>query len=150
MYSRMFHFKILHNILYLNKSLKKMQLANCPLCSFCKTTDETIEHIFSDCVHVKKVWNDLRIFLRPETEIGTLDIISAYLGPPQGTDTVVCHIHLIFKIFIYKSRDSGYVSFARLKNRIKSIKDIEFFITYENEKKRKRNATKWAGLAYKI
>ena len=45
---------ILHNILYLNKS---------PWCSFCHSCDETIKHIFLECIYVKKLWNHLRFFL---------------------------------------------------------------------------------------
>ena len=150
MYTRMFHFKILHNVLYLNKNLFKMQLVSCPLCSFCKETEETVQHVFSECITVQNIWNDLQNLLRPETEIGPLDVTSAFLGPPSGTDTIVCHIHLIFKIFVYKSRDSGYCCFAHLKNKIKAIKDIEYNITHTDQKRREKNEKKWTKVAQKI
>ena len=127
-----------------------MQLANCPLCSFCKTTDETIEHIFSECLVIQNIWNDLQNFLRPEIKVCPLDNASAYLGPPYGSDSMVCHIHLIFKIFVYKSRDSGHCCFAHLKNKIRAIRDIEYNITYGDQRRREKNALKWTGVDHKF
>jgi len=45
-YSRMFHFKCSHNILYLNKALFKMKITTTKICSLCKIADETIIHLF--------------------------------------------------------------------------------------------------------
>ena len=33
-----------------------------PLCSFCHSYDETIKHIFSECICVKQLWNHLNAF----------------------------------------------------------------------------------------
>ena len=54
-YSRHFHFKTSHNILYLNKPLYKMGISNTKLCSYCKNLDETIIHLFYECAYTKNI-----------------------------------------------------------------------------------------------
>ena len=44
-YLRVFQYKILNNILFLNNRLFKMGKVDSSLCSFCKVTSETITHI---------------------------------------------------------------------------------------------------------
>ena len=43
---RVFQYKVLNNILYLNKSLYKMILVDTPLCTFCQWEEETTNHLF--------------------------------------------------------------------------------------------------------
>ena len=43
-YFRSFQYKMLNNILYLNKKLHTFGLSNTPLCSFCKKEAERISH----------------------------------------------------------------------------------------------------------
>ena len=45
-----FQYKILNNVLYLNKLLFKFRKVTSPLCSFCKSAEETIIHLFSECL----------------------------------------------------------------------------------------------------
>ena len=49
-YSRIFLYKILNNILYVNKSLYRMKVLDSPLCCLCNAEDETIIHLFSKCL----------------------------------------------------------------------------------------------------
>ena len=58
--ARMSQYKILHNTLYVNKMLFKFGKEISPRCSFCKLHEETIMHLFHDCVIVKKIWNQLK------------------------------------------------------------------------------------------
>ena len=51
---RLFQYKILKNILFLNDKLPEMNLVNNPRCTFCDTETETIVHFF---VIVKKLEN---------------------------------------------------------------------------------------------
>ena len=55
-FQRNFQYKILHNILYLNKILFTFGKIKTPLCSFCHSYDETIKHIFLECICVKELW----------------------------------------------------------------------------------------------
>ena len=42
--TRIFQYKILHNVLYLNKKLFEFSKINSPECSFCKCEEETTIH----------------------------------------------------------------------------------------------------------
>ena len=48
-YSRSFQYKILNNVLYLNKKLFAFGKSTSPLCPFCKLSDETVLHLFYEC-----------------------------------------------------------------------------------------------------
>ena len=56
-YSRMFHFKCSHNILYLNKALFKMKITTTKICSLCKIANETIVHLFFNVLQQKTFGN---------------------------------------------------------------------------------------------
>ena len=58
-----FQYKILNNILYLNKKLDTFALSNTQLCSFCKIEEETISHLFYYCSHIQNIWNQVHIYL---------------------------------------------------------------------------------------
>lgn len=45
--TRIFQCKLLNRITYTNKSLYKMKMVESPLCTFCKISDESLEHLFS-------------------------------------------------------------------------------------------------------
>ena len=45
-YMRSFQYKILNNVLFLNKKLHTFGIKPSPLCSFCNLYDETPYHIF--------------------------------------------------------------------------------------------------------
>ena len=47
--TRNFQYKILDRILYTNKSLHKMKIVSSPLCTFCHTSEESLEHLFCYC-----------------------------------------------------------------------------------------------------
>ena len=61
-YSRIFHYKCLNNILYLNNALFKMKLIDSPLCYFCKEQNESISHLFLECRDTKSLWNAVQSF----------------------------------------------------------------------------------------
>ena len=46
---RLFQYKILNNILFLNDKLHKTNIFNNPRCTFCDTENETIVHFFCYC-----------------------------------------------------------------------------------------------------
>ena len=63
--TRVFQYKILNNVLYLNKHLYKMKVAESPLCSLCQKENETFKHLFVDCNFSKKLWTDIKVFESP-------------------------------------------------------------------------------------
>ena len=62
---RVFQYKILINILFVNKMLFKLKKVESPLCSFCKAEDETYAHLFYRCRKTSICADNLRSFLVP-------------------------------------------------------------------------------------
>ena len=60
---RMFQYKILNNILFVNKLLFKFKKVRSPLCSFCNSAVEMPLHIFYTCNITKRLWNELQYFV---------------------------------------------------------------------------------------
>ena len=56
----MFQYKVLHNNLHANKMIFKFGKVTSPRCSFRKLHDETIMHLFYECLIVKRLWNLLK------------------------------------------------------------------------------------------
>ena len=57
-----FQYKILNNVLYLNKKLFKFRKLTSPLCPFCKLSDETVLHLFYECNILLNLRNELVLF----------------------------------------------------------------------------------------
>ena len=64
---RCFDYKIINNVLYMNKKHIHFGKTQPPLCSLCHTEVETILHIFHKCSVTKILWNQLLVFF--ETDI---------------------------------------------------------------------------------
>ena len=142
-YGRMFHYKCSQNILFLNKALFRMRISNTTLCSYCKSADETILHLFSECSKIKTLWNEL-INAYPHIPLPQLSPRSAFLGPYQVKDMLVNQLHLIFRIVIYRQREAGFCNLLYIKAKIKSISTLEENITYLNPHAKAKNIQKWA------
>ena len=61
--ARMFQFKFLHNTLYVSKILFIFGKLTSPRRYFCKLHEETIMHLFYDCLIAKRIWNQLKSIL---------------------------------------------------------------------------------------
>ena len=57
---RIFQYKILNNMLYLNEKLFRFKMISCPLCSFCQPKNETPIHLFHGCIKTNLVWYKLK------------------------------------------------------------------------------------------
>ena len=55
---RIFQYKLLNNILYLNKHLFMFRKNDTKHCSFCNLQNETINHLFVECNYSKNLWGD--------------------------------------------------------------------------------------------
>ena len=58
-HARIFQYKILNNILYLNDRLFKMNLVESEMCSFYKGEKGTVEHLFLNCRIAKTLWTNI-------------------------------------------------------------------------------------------
>ena len=121
-YTRVFQFKILHNILFLNERLFKCNLPNTKLCCLCGLVSDTPEHLVSTCKVTKTLWTALQNKLNTSINLGPLTPQSAILGFTEKCDDFYTknHILLIFKIFNYRYRNKFPTS-AHLFGKIKAV-----------------------------
>ena len=61
---RMFQYKLLNNVLYLNNMLFRFKKVDSPLCSYCNEEEETPLHLFHSCLKTKQLWNKLRQYFQ--------------------------------------------------------------------------------------
>ena len=118
----MFHYKILNNVLYLNKQLFCFRLVTSKLCPFCNQVDETVIHIFAKCSSTKKVWKKLTYYF-PNTlhlpEILPQSAIFGFLLADKETFWIENLIPLFLKIYQYESRSSNTLIFDSFLRKIK-------------------------------
>ena len=111
-YSRSFQYKILNNVLYLNKKLFKFRKSTSPLCPFCKLCDETVLHLFYECNITLDLWNELVLFFKNEFTLFDLTpqaaflVFLGFLNVDPELLLIQNHLLLMSKIYIYNSRKS--------------------------------------------
>ena len=134
---RTFQYKLLNNVLYLNKLLYRFGKIDSPLCSFCKTQEETPFHLFYECSKANNLWVDLKSFLENRIPLPSLTPQSAIFGFIDVFDNklILNHLLLIFKYYLYNARKSGFINIESLKANIYNIKNIEREISKNNPKK---------------
>ena len=121
---RMFQYKILNNILYLNKQLFIFNKKDTKLHSYCRLQDKSINRIFVQCKFAIKLWSDFRHYCQCSFDIPILNPQSATFGffeIDPDLAILLNHILLLYKFYIYSSRDSSMLSFAALLKKIKKL-----------------------------
>ena len=107
-----------------------------PLCSFCKSAEETIIQLFSECLCAQYIWDQTQIFFLGYINIPDVTLQRAILG---FTDTSTKHFLLInqllltYKYYLYKAKDSQNLSFLAFKNNMIKIKTPEERTKEENK-----------------
>ena len=149
---RIFQYKLINNVLYLNKSLFRFRIVTDSLCSFCKSFDESPLHLFHDCTFTQNLWNRLRNYLSENILIPPLTPQSAIFGFIDTNDSylIINHLHLIFKYFIYKERASNHLDFYSLKVFIMRIRYIEEAISKTNPCISRKFYRKWKKIIKKF
>ena len=127
-----------------------MGLADSPMCSYCNASEETMLHLFFECLKTKSLWMSTRNFFRPQLILPDITPQSAFFGLPFNSGCLENHIHLIFKICIYKSREKKTCNLQYVINKINQIKIVEDNITYKNPTQRDRNNCKWTRIISKL
>ena len=137
---RSFQYKILNNVLFLNKKLYST------LCSFCNTLEETPIHIFFDCVHVKCLWERLRMKFQNDFVLLSLTPQTTILGLHNEANdnyNLLSHILLIFKYYIYISREKRILNIDILIANLIKAKKREKQISIFTINKRDAYKKKW-------
>ena len=135
-YLQSFQYKLLNNVLFLNKKLHTFGKKSSLICSFCNLCKETPLHIFYECPRIKCLWSELveqfkRLVLPTLTLqtgiFGFLDSTNSEskLKKKKKIELLINHILLKFKLYIYKCRKKQFININNLIFEIKSVKKIE-------------------------
>ena len=135
---RIFQFKILNNILYLNKKISKFDLNVSPLCSLCNQHPEDILRLFCNCAKTQDLWNSFANASGENLDLPQLDPTIVFLGESniQGNDNVLLnHILPLFKKSIYdKKNHPARIHFLSFMNYVKEVERIEQKIAHRKGK----------------
>lgn len=147
-YSRFFQYKILNNILYLNRNLHRFKILNNSSCSFCSLYLETMDHFFVKCVESKTLYFEIKDhFEKNGINLPESNLINILLGVD---DTIVNYILLSFKLLLYKSRDKDKIpTLSLFKNILKQNKKIEYKTAKSKDIHLKHN-NKWSKISLEL
>ena len=151
---RSFNYKIINNVLYMNEKLFQFGKTQSPLCSFCHNEAETILHVFHKCSVTKTLWNQLSLFFETDLDFPDLPPQAALFGFINESDDnlniLQNHILLIFKLYIYQSRERGVLNLNGLIKNVTKVKKLERKIASVCKKKTIQFNNKWKSTDLKI
>ena len=82
-YLKWHQYKILTRILGIKSKLHKMKIKDDAICRLCNNQDETLIHVFTQCLKISPLWDNLSIWIRNKLNIlinfTETDIILGYL-----------------------------------------------------------------------
>ena len=121
---RMFQYKILNNILYLNFDLYRFKIIEFWTYSLCHSYPETVDHLFIECTEAINYYIEIENWLRSFgvflPELNKLDIL---LGVD---DVLVNFVILLYKYSLYRSREkNNMLSLLLFTNIILKYEQIE-------------------------
>ena len=140
-FTRKFQYKIINSLLCLNKTFFVFKKVTTPLCSFYKSKDKTPILLLFDCLVTQNLWKQLCSLCRHKLIIPNLTPQSAIFGSLESnhkSEMLIKLILLIFRLYIYNSRDSSSVNIYFLKSKITKIRDFEEKISKSSTQKNKK------------
>ena len=151
-YMRSFQYKILKNVLFLNKKLHTFGINPSPLFSFCNLYKGILLHIFYKDDAVKCLWADLVQCFQNNLILPTLTPQAAILGilEPASNDSTyknnkvfINHILLLFKLYVIKYRAKKFINLNNPIGEIRKIKMTEKEIALTNSMKTIAFTKRW-------
>ena len=133
-YMRSFQYKILINVLFINKKLHIFGIKPSPMCSLCNLYDETPLHIFYECDAAKCFQANLVQRFQNNLVLSTLTTQAAIYGILKfaSNDSIsrnkkvfINHILLIFKLYVFTSREKKFINLNNLIAEIRKVKRSE-------------------------
>ena len=121
-----------------------------PLCSFCQSINETLDHLFSTCTFTETFWNDFYNFFKQSLCLFTQPILHDILFGNDGYSDIHNHLILIAKRHIYamKMKQSKPL-FAAYMLQVKFNYHLEYEIALERDKL-ERHCSKWISILHTI
>ena len=113
---------------------------------FCKLHEETIMHLFYECLMIKRICNHLKSALPNNINFPISTPQTAIFGfwdLDTNEHLILNPLLLIFKMYIYNTRTIGYLNISHLLIYIKGIKDIKKKLGENDAKRRNKFNKKW-------
>ena len=119
-----------------------------PLRSFCMEEPESPIHLFHYCTKTNFLCTQLQYSFQNVLIIPPITPQSAIFrfNDHKLSYNLINHILLIFKNYVYKTRENGPLDLKVLKRNIHKIKNIEKQISLNKPKQRKHFEHKWKPL----
>ena len=128
------------------KLLKSGQ-SNTDKCSYCASSVENIQHLFSQCIVTKSLWSKIQNFFISKVYIPNLSIQSAFIGfADLHNDNYIFinHLLLIFKIYVYRNRNHNVLNITSFIQKVASVESLERFSIDHNKHKAVFHSKKWS------
>ena len=129
---RAFQYKLLNHIVYTNDRLYKFKIVDSPLCAFCNSENESLEHLLFLCKASEVFWKEVLSWLAiHKNELLNVSLTDVLFGKfdIDKDFMVVNHVLLLGKYFIYRCKlDNIKPSLAVFKAKLKATLNLEFYI----------------------
>ena len=127
---RNFQFKLIHRLIAINVRLHRWGIIESKNCIFCETEDESYSHLFCNCVHVRKFWQDVFKQLKEKSDIQIrFSESEMLLGTPDKIEPIFDLVLIIGKMHInhckYNNSLPNAVIFFK---RLEKIQCVEKYI----------------------
>ena len=113
---------------YLNlEKLFKFNIVSSLLRSICNSENKTPFHLFYSCNHTRSPCSKIQELMNSEILLPQNTPEGAFFSFPDNTENfeILNHLHLVYKYYLFKSRDTRKISLERLKKNIIKIYNIE-------------------------
>lgn len=131
---REFQYKILNNCLFLNMKLYKFKIVDSPLCTFCKTSNESMEHFFVECVKSKDLYFKINQWLSSaNVKLPELSFKNVLIGSSE--DTMEGFLFLLYKYVLYNCKQKQLPPVIKYYQiNLIDYEKIEYIIAKNNNK----------------
>ena len=146
-YSRAFQFKIVHNILSVNKILYNWKVSNSDRCLYCFLETESLEHLFCHCNVAVTLYRQIQQWAKyyhislPDMNVNT---ILYGISPCSMQNALINHIILIYKQILFNHRNTKTKNklMAHFVKRLNDVRILECNIARTKNKSTLHNM-KW-------
>ena len=134
---RIFQYKILNNVLYLNENVFRFKKISYPLCSFYQSENETPIHLFHGCIKTNLLWYKLKKILKAKIDLPLNMPQSAIFGflNYENNSDIINHL---LKYYLFNLRKHKKLSLEVVKKEIVKICNIEKQICLKDFKKTRK------------
>ena len=142
---RIFQYKILNNVLYLNENVFRFKKISYPLCSFYQSENETPIHLFHGCIKTNLLWYKLKRIIKAKIDLPVntpQSAIFGFLNYENNSD--------IIKYYLFNSSEHKKLSLEVLIKEIVKICNIEKQICFKDFKKTKKLWKKWEIIGHSL